>query len=162
MGAIGDMNGTMRLYADGRLIGTSGIHPDLDINQLPDNNNWLGRSQWPDPLFDGAYNEFRIHNNALSAEEVAANFAEGPDDVELLGLEVDTATGKVTLENLANSAVEFDYYQINSAGGALNANGWNSLSDQGFQAAGYVTGTDRKSTRLNSSHTDIPRMPSSA
>ena len=36
------------------------------------------------------------------------------------------------------------------------------LSRLGFKVATGIAKTDRKSTRLNSSHTDISRMPSSA
>ena len=41
----------------------------------------------------------------------------------------------------------------------LNGNG---AKDNGFGTSGVVTTQDRKSTRLNSSHSDRSRMPSSA
>jgi hypothetical protein len=45
-----------------------------------DVNNWLGRSQFlADPGFEGSFTEFRIYGSALSASEVAASFAAGPD-----------------------------------------------------------------------------------
>jgi len=34
--------------------------------------NYIGKSQWPDPLFRGAIDDFRIYGRGLSAEEVAA------------------------------------------------------------------------------------------
>jgi hypothetical protein len=74
-------NGTMFLYRDGGLIGSEAIHPDFDLRNPIDNNNWLGRSQWPDPVFDGSYNEFRIYDTALSAQQVATSFRNGPDGV---------------------------------------------------------------------------------
>jgi hypothetical protein len=78
--------GTMHLFLNGAEIlpgqpnvGTSNaIRPDFDLNNLADEDNWLGRSQWPDPVFDGLYNEFNIYDHALSPTEVAANFAGGP------------------------------------------------------------------------------------
>jgi len=74
-------NGTMTLYRDGALVGSNEIHPDFSLTLPIDNNNWLGRSQWNDPVFDGSYDEFRIYDTALSAGQVAASFRSGPDVV---------------------------------------------------------------------------------
>jgi hypothetical protein len=41
-------------------------------------NNYIGRSQYPDPHFNGVIDEFRIHNEALSPSEIAATYALGP------------------------------------------------------------------------------------
>jgi hypothetical protein len=73
------VNDRQRLYVNGALLGTSAL--SIDLVDVEDVNNWLGRSQWADPLFDGFYNEFRIYNTALTTEEVAASFAAGPDAV---------------------------------------------------------------------------------
>jgi hypothetical protein len=72
-------NGTMALYHNGALIGTNAIHPDVNLRTASDNNNWLGRSQWPDPIFEGSYNEFRIYDTALNPEMVRISFANGPN-----------------------------------------------------------------------------------
>ena len=74
-------DGTMSNYLDGVLLGTAAMYPGFTLASLPDVNNWLGRSQWPDPLLDGSYNEFRIYDSALTAGEVAANSALGPDSL---------------------------------------------------------------------------------
>jgi hypothetical protein len=74
-------NGTMTLYLQGALVGTGAIHPDTNLRNATDNNNWLGRSQWPDPVFDGSYNEFRIYDTALSAATVADHFRIGPNNI---------------------------------------------------------------------------------
>ena len=42
-------------------------------------NNYLGKSQYNDPYFNGSINEFRIYNTALSAAQIATSFANGPD-----------------------------------------------------------------------------------
>ena len=57
--------------------GTATVPPSA----IKDVNNWLGRSQWGDPMFQGSYNEFRIWEGTLSAEQVAANFAAGADTI---------------------------------------------------------------------------------
>lgn len=72
-------NGTMYLYLNGELQGSNLIHQDMDLRTMDDNNNWLGRSQWPDAVFDGSYNEFRVFDYALTANQVLGNFEAGPD-----------------------------------------------------------------------------------
>jgi hypothetical protein len=50
------------------------------LSALDDVNNWLGRSQFaPDPEFAGTYYEFRIYSTALTAAQISASFAAGPD-----------------------------------------------------------------------------------
>ena len=56
------------------------------------------------------------------------------DDVDLalavpLVLDVNTATGAVRMRNLFGAPLEINYYEITSASGALNFNGWNSFDD---------------------------------
>jgi hypothetical protein len=75
----GGLPGTISMYVDGSFIGSNPIAAGLDIAAMADNNNWLGRSQWPDSLFDGWYDEVRIYDHALSANEVTANFRGGAD-----------------------------------------------------------------------------------
>jgi hypothetical protein len=75
----GGLPGTVSLYVDGSFIGSNPIAAGLSIGAMTDNNNWLGRSQWPDSLFDGWYDEVRIYDHALSANEVTANFRAGAD-----------------------------------------------------------------------------------
>jgi MYXO-CTERM domain-containing protein len=72
-------NGTMTLYHNGALVGSNQIHPDVDLRSPIDNNNWLGRSQWNDPVFDGSYDEFRVYNHALDAATVSTHFQLGPN-----------------------------------------------------------------------------------
>jgi Concanavalin A-like lectin/glucanases superfamily/PEP-CTERM motif len=74
-------NGTMKLYRDGALIGSGAMADLLDLRTFADNNNWLGRAQWGDPLFKGLFNELRIYGDVLSADAVLANFVAGPDVV---------------------------------------------------------------------------------
>jgi PKD repeat protein len=69
--------GTTDLYLNGQLIAI-GSAP-IPLNSITDVNVWLGKSQWNDPYFNGQFEEFRIHNGALSGQSVAASFAAGPD-----------------------------------------------------------------------------------
>lgn len=81
-----EVAGTQRLYVDGvEVEQQSGVlRSTLTLATLQDLNNWLGRSQWGDPLFDGLFNELRIYDRALSAGEVLGNFQAGPDTVNVI------------------------------------------------------------------------------
>ncbi len=141
-------NGTIRLYLDGVPVGNAAIAALLDLRTLTDVNNWIGRSQWPDPVFDGLINELRIHDTALPASEVLSHAVFGPDVLNPGGnlqIEVNKNTGAVTLKNTATAPITLDFYRLSSAGGALSLANWNSLDDQNFSAvdgpdAGAVAG----------------------
>ncbi len=71
-----EQRGRTALYVDGQLSDEG--QPNFSIaTDLIDNNNWLGRSQWSDPLFVGSFNEVRIYNHALSTADVKATFDAG-------------------------------------------------------------------------------------
>lgn len=129
-------NGTMRNYLNGALIGATPLYAGFTLSSLPDVNNWLGRSQWPDPLFDGSFDEFRIYDNAINANQIALNTVVGPDQFAevpaggIFSIEVDTSNGAITLKNNLNIPVAINYYEITSASGALNPGGWDSLDDK--------------------------------
>jgi concanavalin A-like lectin/glucanase superfamily protein len=129
-------NGTFRLYRDGILLGTGALPPNMPLNTFTNNNNWLGRSQWNDPVFDGQFNEVRLYSHALTASEVGTNTFSGPDSlVSLLALSVNTTTGAVTLTNNATTALVADFYRVtSSAENALSVAGWNSLDEQNYDA----------------------------
>jgi fibronectin type 3 domain-containing protein len=66
------LNGSVGiLYVDGVAVGTNS---SMTINPSSLGNttqNYLGKSQWNDPYFNGQVDEFRIYGSALSASEVA-------------------------------------------------------------------------------------------
>ena len=68
-------------YRDGEFV------TDLDTRQIKleninDVNNWLGRSNYDwDHNLQGAFNEFRIWDRALTPEQISRNFGDGPDGV---------------------------------------------------------------------------------
>jgi hypothetical protein len=83
---VDDANLKMTLYVNGQPNGNvATLRAHNILSQIKDDNNWLGRSQWmPDPLFQGIYDEFRIYSKALSAAQIAEDFAKGPDVVSIL------------------------------------------------------------------------------
>jgi glucuronoarabinoxylan endo-1,4-beta-xylanase len=69
------------LYLNGVPVGTNNA-VTLNPSSLGSTaNNYLGKSQYPDPYFNGLFDEFRIYSVALSAGEIAATDALGPDQV---------------------------------------------------------------------------------
>ena len=66
-----------QLFRDGALV-ASGTAP-VDLTTIDDVNNWLGRSQWGDPMLAGTLDEFRIWNGTLLPSEIATHYAAGPN-----------------------------------------------------------------------------------
>jgi len=135
-------NGTTRLYIDGTLIGSVQLAPNVDLRTFVNDNNWIARSQWNDPVFDGLINEFRIYNHGLTQAEVNQGAVFGPDVINpggTLSIEVNKTTGAINLVNSATAPLALEFYRISSAAGAMNVAGWNSLDDQNF---GAVDGPD--------------------
>jgi hypothetical protein len=69
--------GTALLYVNGQRVSSGPI--GIPLGAINDLNVWLGRSNWPDPYFNGQLDEFRIYNGVLSDAAVAASFAAGQD-----------------------------------------------------------------------------------
>ncbi|MBN1517376.1 thioredoxin family protein [Candidatus Sumerlaeota bacterium] len=61
---------TGTLYVNGAIADSKPI--TLDPSTIYPVHNYIGKSQWGDPLFNGRIDDFRVYNYALSASEVAA------------------------------------------------------------------------------------------
>jgi len=120
---------TLTVYIDGNEVTSTGHNRTLSA--VSDTFALLGESLITgDPNFNGALDEFRIYNHALTAGEVGASFLAGPTPTPTMQLYVNTTTGGVTLASSDASAVSIDYYSISSVAGALNTSGWDSLESQ--------------------------------
>jgi hypothetical protein len=74
------LNSLSRLFINGSLVASTS-KPLNAMNHFTDYNNYLGRSQWTrDPFFDGEYDEFRIWDGVLSAEDIASHYSAGPNE----------------------------------------------------------------------------------
>jgi hypothetical protein len=62
---------TAKLYVNGELKATN-TNVTIKPSDLKPGANYIGKSQFNDPLFNGMVDEFRIYNSALSAEEIQA------------------------------------------------------------------------------------------
>ena len=72
----------MSLFVDGAIVGATDVVQDDPLSYIYDINNWLGRSQFPaDDGFTGTFLEFRIYSVALTAAQIQASYAAGPDVV---------------------------------------------------------------------------------
>ncbi|RYD18259.1 MAG: hypothetical protein EOP88_23205, partial [Verrucomicrobiaceae bacterium] len=61
---------TGKLFINGAVVDTDTI--TINPSDIRAASNYLGKSQWPDPLFNGRIDEFHIYNQALSNAQVAA------------------------------------------------------------------------------------------
>jgi hypothetical protein len=68
---------TTLLFVNGQRVG-SGL-ASVPLRSINDINVWLGRSNWPDPDFNGSIDEFRIYNGVLADSATFASYAAGPD-----------------------------------------------------------------------------------
>lgn len=90
-----------KLYLNGQLV-ASGVNTWL-WTDLPDTDNWLARDQWPDAFFNGAYDELRFWNGALTAGQVASAYKAGPDRIVGPDLKITRSGNQVTLKWPANA-----------------------------------------------------------
>ncbi len=67
--AVTLVGNTGTLYVNGAAVDTRSITHDPAA--LAPMNNFLGKSQYPDPLFNGSIDDFRIYNRGLSGVEVS-------------------------------------------------------------------------------------------
>ena len=77
-------DGTLTYYVDGIQFGSVNLTAANQWTAVAPTftNAWLGRSAFnTDGVFNGTIDEFRIYNNALSASQVAADAAAGPNTV---------------------------------------------------------------------------------
>ena len=85
-------NGTAKLYVNGALKATmSGV--TIKPSDFQPSANYIGKSQFPDPLFNGMVDEFRIYNRVLSDAEIGAVYNQTGDgyDNSLLTFLLDQA-----------------------------------------------------------------------
>jgi hypothetical protein len=59
------------LYVDGVQVGSNTAMTLKPSDMGATTQNWIGRSQYPDPYLDGRVDDFRIYNRALTASEVS-------------------------------------------------------------------------------------------
>ena len=102
------VSNVMSMYIDGALADSASMG-GYDITQLGFNTGRFGCGYYyGDPDFNGSIDELRIYSGSLSANDVANNFAAGPNTL------VPPGTFNVTLSPIANVAI-----QVNGSTGPL-------------------------------------------
>ena len=87
------------LYLDGVSAGSSTFTKPL--NTIDDVHNFVGRSMFTgDSFLNGAVDEFRIYHGALTASQVATNFAAGPNVVVPVQPPPPSLNGSLSASNL--------------------------------------------------------------
>lgn len=61
--------GTAKLYVNGEQKATASNFT-IKPSDFKPKVNYIGKSQWPDPLYNGMIDEFRVYNYVLGAEEI--------------------------------------------------------------------------------------------
>jgi hypothetical protein len=75
---VDDTENEVRLHVNGALLDSTAY--DAALSSIVTTNCWLGRSHYTaDPYFNGAFDEFRIYDAALSPSAVEQSYASGPD-----------------------------------------------------------------------------------
>ena len=67
------------LYVDGVLVAQNSAFTFTPSAIGATENDWLGRSQYNDPYFYGAIDDFRIYDGSLNTLQIAINLAAGPN-----------------------------------------------------------------------------------
>ena len=63
---------TGTLYINGAAASTNTAMTHAPRRMVSTSQNWIGRSQYPDPYFKGKVDDFRLYHGALGAAEIAA------------------------------------------------------------------------------------------
>ncbi len=64
------------LFVNGKIIAAHvTMTNDIALSDINDVNNWIGRSQWPDPMFKGEIDDFKMSTGLLSSSQIAAEWA---------------------------------------------------------------------------------------
>lgn len=72
-------NSSYDLYINGVKVNSTPQTTAMKLSDIIDLNNWIGRSQWIDPLFIGSVNELRIYDIPVTDAWAKAIYEAGPD-----------------------------------------------------------------------------------
>jgi hypothetical protein len=118
---------TGTLYRNGTPVATN---PNMTLKPSSlgnTNQNWIGRSQYPDPFLNGTVDDFNIYNRALSPAEVAALASGQPGAGNVADYTFDENGGGTAIDSSGNA----HNATIISPGSAATANTplWQPLPD---------------------------------
>ena len=147
------------LYVNGVLVAQNSSTTDTPADLRGTLNDWLGRSQYGDPMWNGSIDEFRIWQGQLSPLQVAINAASGPDKL-LLGSPGPASALHLTLnanmvrDGVQNATVTADFasvtgVNITSAGVVYTSSNTNVAT---VNATGYIQAVDIGTTTITATY----------
>jgi hypothetical protein len=119
--------GTGTLYLDGKAVATNPAMTLKPSSLGATTQNWIGRSQYPDPYLNGAVDDFSIYGRALSPAEIAAAAGGRPGAGDVADYKFDEAAGGTAVDSSGNARTA----TIVSPGSAATASTplWQPLPD---------------------------------
>ncbi len=95
---------TMRIYVDGQEVASTASTPP---NVIQRTQNYIGRSNWNDPFYQGSFDQSEFHNRALTPQEIQDRFNARPTDsadtVDIVAVNEGTGEEVVVAEDVVNS-----------------------------------------------------------
>lgn len=122
-----DATGDMNLYVNGTLAGHGeGIVPTVGVRT----NNFIGKSNWPDPDFVGAIDDLLIANGAMTPAQIAALYQQSAGFQVAENVTNGTVVGTVVPVD-ADGTSPYGFSLVDSASGrfAIDANGEITVAD---------------------------------
>ncbi|MGE4286661.1 MAG: LamG-like jellyroll fold domain-containing protein, partial [Phycisphaerae bacterium] len=127
-------NGAGRIFVNGEEAASASF--TKKPNDIYTTANYIGKSQWPDPLFSGAIDDARIYNRSLNIGEIQAVMAgsnaveHAPQFINSLNRVVGTGAGvPLTGRSIAGLAFDPDGDALNYA--KVNGPDWLTVSEDG-------------------------------
>ena len=93
---------TGRLYLNGNLVATN---PNMTLRPSNLGNttqNWIGRSEWPDPYLNATVDDFQIYDHALSTAEVGTLAGGQAGAGNVASYKFDETSGATALDSSGN------------------------------------------------------------
>ncbi|MBN2703756.1 MAG: hypothetical protein JXR23_06040 [Pontiellaceae bacterium] len=130
---------TIRLMQDGQINKEEAIAGSYSLQALNDNNNFIGRSQWQDPMFAGTIYDMRISTGIMTEAEALARYQDvigyqpPPPQGPAVGLTV-PAGGPLTISWLSTGGN--NNYSVMTNADLTNPNAWGVVEGEGPDLVG--------------------------
>ncbi|MFC5468523.1 LamG-like jellyroll fold domain-containing protein [Cohnella suwonensis] len=112
---------TGTLYVDGAQVATNTSMTLTPSSLGNTTQNWIGRSEYGDPYFNGAIDDFRIYNRALGASEIASLYG-GPTIADISSQGTALASFVSSWESLAGLNDTYEPTSSNDRGHPVYGN----------------------------------------
>ena len=140
----------MDLYFNGQLVGQN-LAVTVPVTANIDTNCFIGRSMFnTDPYLNGAVDEFRIYQGALTASHVASDYAAGPNTLPAPApsLMITLGKGTVTISWPTNNTAGFTLETSPSLTGTWSPSGLTQTTQNGENVVTDTIGAGAKFYRL--------------